>query len=50
VLNGIGGLSRRVDKTWWPESPQAAAHSAQIRDGIRALVNQGLEKTLPGML
>jgi hypothetical protein len=50
AFTGIGGMSRRVDKTWWPEPPQAAAQSATIRDGIRALVNQGLEKTLPGML
>jgi len=47
---GVGGMNRRVDKTWWPEPPQAAAQSATIRDGIRALVNEGLEKTLPGML
>ncbi|WP_157100410.1 hypothetical protein [Rhodoplanes sp. Z2-YC6860] len=50
VLTGVGGLTRRVDKTWWPETPQAAVQSAQIRDGIRTLVNQSLEKTLPGML
>jgi len=50
AFTSIGGLSRTVDKTWWPASPQAAAQSAAIRDGIRALVTQGLEKTLPGIL
>lgn len=50
AMTGAGGLSRSVDKTWWPESPQAAAQSANIKEGIRTLVNQGLEKTLPGML
>jgi len=50
LTTGVGGMNRRVDKTWWPDPPQAAAQSAILKDGIRALVNEGLEKTLPGML
>jgi len=43
-------VARRVEKTWWPDPPRATAQNAISRDGIRALLNEGMEKTLPGML
>jgi hypothetical protein len=39
---------REVDETWWPASD--AAQSAKLRDGIRALVEESLDTTLPEIL
>jgi hypothetical protein len=42
------GPNREVDEAWWPTGD--AAQSARLRDGIRALVEQSLDMTLPQML
>lgn len=43
-------MHRQVDRTWMPEPPQAAAQSAQLKNATRALVEDGLAKTLPALL
>jgi hypothetical protein len=47
---GIHGMYRRLDKSWWPATPQAAAQNAQLKNATRMLVEEGLAKTVPGML
>jgi hypothetical protein len=47
-LAAFRGPNREVDETWWPKSD--AAQSTKLRDGIRALVEQSLEITLPALL
>lgn len=47
---GINAMYRRVDKSWWPATPQAAAQSAQLRNATRELVEKGIAKMLPFML
>lgn len=47
---GIRAMYRRVDKAWWPPTPGAAVKNDRIRNVSRELVEQGLAKTLPGML
>jgi hypothetical protein len=39
---------REVDETWWPTSDPA--QSVKLRDGIRSLVEQSLDTTLPELL
>jgi hypothetical protein len=46
---GIYGMYTKVDASWFPAPPQAAAQNAQLKNAPRELVNQGLAKTLPGM-
>jgi hypothetical protein len=50
VPPGIYGMYRKVDAPLFPEAPQATAQSAQLKTIARDLVNEGLAKTLPGML
>jgi hypothetical protein len=50
AFTGFPGPSREVDETWWPTSTSDAAQSVKLRDGIRALVEQSLEMTLPELL
>jgi hypothetical protein len=45
---GIGGPVRAVDRSWWPQSD--AAQSTMLRDGIRSLVEQALDVTMPEIL
>jgi hypothetical protein len=45
---GIRGPYRPVDNSWWPQSN--AAESAKLRDGIRSLVEKGLDATMPDVL
>lgn len=50
IMARPGTMFRQVDKSWWPASAQAAVQSAQLKNATRALVEEGLAKTLPGML
>lgn len=45
--NGIRGVSRHVDKSWWPEPPQAAAQNTRLRDAMRDMTVQGLAISIP---
>jgi hypothetical protein len=44
----IKGPFRAVDQSWWPQSN--VAQSTKLRDGIRLLVSQGLDATMPEIL
>ena len=46
---GIRGMYRRVDNAFWPGSAQAAAQSEQLKTTTRALVEEGVSKSVPGM-
>ena len=46
---GIRGMYRRVDNAWWPGSAQAAAQSEPLKSTTRALVEEGVSKSVPGM-
>jgi hypothetical protein len=46
---GIDAMYRKVDKTWWPATSQAAAQSTQLKNATRTLIEEGLAKTMPGM-
>jgi hypothetical protein len=45
---GIHGPYRAVDNSLWPQSD--AAQSTKLRDGIRSLVEQALDATMPDVL
>lgn len=45
---GIRGPYRAVDNSLWPQSD--AAQSTKLRDGIRSLVEQALDATMPEVL
>jgi hypothetical protein len=45
---GIHGPYRAVDNSLWPQS--GAAQSTKLRDGIRSLVEQALDATMPEVL
>jgi hypothetical protein len=47
---GFGGLSQRIDKSWLPNPPQAAAQNLRLRDATWALIEPGLANTIPPML
>jgi hypothetical protein len=40
--------SREVDAAWWPESN--AQQNVRLRDGLRALVEKGLDGSLSDLL
>ena len=40
------GPQRRVDESFWPDSPRNAAQDARLREAIRELVSQGMDATL----
>jgi hypothetical protein len=44
----IHGPFRAVDRSWWPQSD--AGQSSKLRDGIRLLISQGLDATMPEIL
>ena len=50
VLGGNEMPIQKVDETWWPAAAADAATSPKIRDGFRALVEQGLDVTVPQLL
>jgi hypothetical protein len=45
-FSDIRGPHRKVDKSFWPESSDAA-QNAKLRDGIRELVAESIDRTLP---
>jgi hypothetical protein len=47
---GFRGLSQRIDKSWLPNPPQAAAQNLKLRDATWALIEPGLANTIPAML
>lgn len=54
VLRGlterIVGPSREVDEAAFPRSPSDVVNSPVLRDGVRAVLVESLDKTLPGLL
>jgi hypothetical protein len=40
-------MYRRVDKSWWPATADAAARSDQLKSATRALVEEGLSQSVP---
>jgi hypothetical protein len=44
---GFGGLSQRIDKSWLPNPPQAAAQNLRLCDATLALIEAGLANTIP---
>jgi hypothetical protein len=46
----LGGPSRELDPSMFPEKPTDAVASPVLRDGVRAMLTASLDKTLPGML
>ena len=48
--NFLGGPSRELDPAMFPGRPADAAANPVLRDGVRALLTAGLDKTLPAML
>jgi hypothetical protein len=48
--NPLGGPSRELDPAMFPEKPADAAANPVLRDGVRAMLTAGLDKTLPPML
>jgi hypothetical protein len=47
---GIYGMYKQVDASWFPAAPQSAVQSAQLKNTVRALVEEGLAKTLKEVL
>jgi len=46
----LGGPSRELDPSMFPDKPADAAANPVLRDGVRAMLAASLDKTLPGML
>lgn len=46
-LQPIRGPHRRLDESFWPESPDTAAQNAKLREAIRELVSRGMDAALP---
>jgi hypothetical protein len=49
LLDVVAGPTRELDETAWPDQP-AAADTPRNRDIARALLTEGLDKTLPALL
>ncbi|MDO8978694.1 MAG: hypothetical protein Q7V17_05620 [Afipia sp.] len=49
LVDVLTGPSRELDESAWPDRP-AAADTPRNRDVARALLTEGLDKTLPGLL
>jgi hypothetical protein len=45
---GIHGPYREVEHSFWPQA--AAVQDLKLRDAIRSLIDQALDKTMPGIL
>ena len=41
-----GGMSRKVDPSWWPD-PSQVSQNAKLRDAVRALLEPALNAALP---
>jgi len=48
--NPLGGPSRQLDAAMFPDKPAEAATNPVLRDGVRAMLTAGLDKTLPALL
>jgi hypothetical protein len=46
----LGGPSRELDPSMFPEKPADAAANPVLRDGVRAMLTASLDKTLPALL
>jgi hypothetical protein len=46
----LGGPSRELDPSMFPDKPADAAANPVLRDGVRAMLTASLDKTLPGIL
>jgi hypothetical protein len=46
----INAPHRKLDRTWWPATPQAAVQSEKLKSATRALVEEGLADAIPGLL
>jgi hypothetical protein len=49
MVDAINAPHRRLDRSWWPATPQDI-HSAKLKTATRALVEEGLAKTIPAIL
>ena len=47
--NVVNGPHRRLDRTWWPATPQAV-HSEKYKAAVRALLAESIGATVPEML
>jgi len=45
----INAPHRKLDRSWWPATPQAV-HDAKLKTATRALVEEGLAKTIPAIM
>ncbi|MET4173006.1 hypothetical protein CT676_05015 [Bradyrhizobium sp. MOS001] len=50
LRNPLGGPSRELDRTMFPEKPADVANNPVLRDGVRAMLTASLDKTLPPLL
>lgn len=48
--NPLGGPSRQLDRSMFPEKPADVPANPVLRDGVRAMLAAGLDKTLPALL
>jgi hypothetical protein len=49
-LNPVGGPYRAMDSAAFPDGPAHVAGNPVLRDGVRALLTESLDKTLPALL
>jgi hypothetical protein len=49
-LNPVGGPYRALDERSFPASREEVAANPILREGVRALLTESLDKTLPGLL
>lgn len=50
LRNPLGGPSRELDRTMFPEKPADVVNNPALRDGVRAMLTASLDKTLPPLL
>ena len=46
----LGGPSRELDPSMFPDKPADAVANPVLRDGVRAMLTASLDKTLPALL
>jgi hypothetical protein len=49
IGNVVNGPHRRLDRTWWPATPQAV-HNEKLKSAARSLLADSLDQTVPEML
>jgi hypothetical protein len=47
TVASLSGMSRTVDKSWWPGDGPGAVQSAQLRTAMRDFVEQGVAQVVP---